>query len=148
MRGFGLLEIMMALVLLTIGMLSAARMLYVAASSASLSRSKGTAAIAAQDALESLAVLYRQNPSAPDLTVGRHGPTQTQVVNPVDGAVLNRYSILWDVTQVPDPRPGKILAARRVSITVTPALPGGASNSKPGMNKVLSISTVFGVRTQ
>jgi prepilin-type N-terminal cleavage/methylation domain-containing protein len=147
MRGFGLLEIMIALVVLTVGLLSAGKLLFVAASSASLARSKGTAAIAAQDALESLAALYQQNPSAADLTLGRHGPRQTQVVNPVDESILNRYSITWNVSSVPDPRPGKRLDAKLVAITITPTLPGGAANAKPGMNKVLNVSTIFSVRT-
>ena len=148
MRGFSLLETMIALVVLAVGLLSAGRLLFTVASSASLARSKGTAAVAAQDALESLAALYQQNPSALDLTMGRHGPRQTQVVNPVDGSILNRYSITWNVSSVPDPRPGKVLDAKLVAMTITPALPGGAANTKPGMNKVLNVSTVFGRRTQ
>jgi prepilin-type N-terminal cleavage/methylation domain-containing protein len=148
MRGFSLLEIMIALVVLTAGLLSAGKLLFVAASSASLARSKGAAAIAAQDALESLAALYQQDRSAADLTMGMHGPRQTQVVNPVDASILNRYSITWNVSSVPDPRPGKLLDAKLVAMTITPTLPGGAANAKPGMNKVLNVSTVFSMRTQ
>jgi prepilin-type N-terminal cleavage/methylation domain-containing protein len=148
MRGFSLLEIMIALVVLTLGLLSAGKLLFVTASSASLARSKGAAAIAAQDALESLAALYEQNPSASDLSVGRHGPRQIQIVNPVDESILNRYSIAWDVRPVPDPRPGKVADAKLVAMTVTPALAGGGSNSKPGMNKILNVSTVFSARTR
>jgi len=80
--------------------------------------------------------------------MGMHGPRQTQVVNPVDESILNRYSITWNVSSVPDPRPGKLLDAKLVAMTITPTLPGGAANAKPGMNKVLNVSTVFSMRTQ
>ncbi len=66
-QGFTLIEMMLALIILTFGLLTAGQLLYVAASSSSLARSKGTAAIAAQSLLESLASLYSQNPLAADL---------------------------------------------------------------------------------
>jgi len=143
MRGFSLIEMMISLVILTFGLLAAGQMLYTAAFSSSLARSKGIASIAAQDRLESLASLYRQDPSAVDLKLGNHGPDQAEVVNPADKSILNRYAVTWDVSLVPDPRPGTALNARLVKVTVTPALPGGASNSKPAMNKVLNVSTIL-----
>ncbi len=143
MRGFGLVEMMIALLVLIFGLLSAGHVLFVAASSGSLARSKGTAAIAAQSMLESLTGLYRQRPSTADLSLGSHGPRETEVVNPGDGSTLNRYSITWNVRSVPDPRPTRRLDARLVMVTVTPALPGGIPNSKPGLNKILSVSTIL-----
>ena len=73
MRGFSLIEMMLALIILTFGLLTVGQLLYVVASSSSLARSQGTAAIAAQGVLESLASLYSQNPSAADLAIGAHG---------------------------------------------------------------------------
>ena len=148
MRGFSLIEMMIALVLLTFGLLSAGQMLFIAASSGSLARSKGTAAIAAQDRLESLAAQYLRDPLAPELALGQHGPIQNEIVNPADAGILNRYRIEWRVAPVPDPRPGKLLDAKLIAVTVTPSLSGGALNNKPGLNKTLSISTIFSPRTQ
>ncbi len=144
MRGFGLIEIMISLVVLSFGLLTAGQMLFVAASSSSLARSKGAAAILAQDRLESLAGLYQQDPDNPDLLPGDHGPMETAVDNPADNAILNRYRIAWNVGTVPDPRPGRRLGAKRVSVTITPAIAGGAANSKPRMNKILNVSTILG----
>jgi len=134
---------MLALIILTFGLLAAGQLLYVAASSSSLARSKGTSTVAAQSVLESLASLYNQNPLAADLALGAHGPRQTVVVNPMDGTVLNRYDVNWIVENVSDPRPGKVLNARRVQATVTPVQIGGAGNIRPGLNKVLNIATIF-----
>jgi len=148
MRGFSLLEVMIALLVLTAGLLSAGQILFVAASSNSLARSKGAAAIVAQDILESLATDYQHDFSAADLVPGNHGPRLAQVKDPVDGRVLNCYSILWNVFPVPDPRPGKTLDAKLVTVTIAPALPNGEMNSKPGMNKILNVSTILSRRTR
>jgi len=144
MRGFSLIETMMALVVLAFGLLAAGQLLFVTASSASLARSKGTAAIAAQSRLESLAALYRQNPLAPDLAIGNHGPEETGFINPADETVLNNYRVEWNVSSVPDPRPNKILNAKLVRVKVTPSLLGMIENSKPRMNKVLNVTTILG----
>ena len=100
MRGFTLIEMMIALVVLTFGLLTAGQMLFIAASSGSLARSKGTAAIIAQHKLESLAGLYQQDPLTADLTLGDHGPEQTQIINPSNGTILNRNNIQWNVSSV------------------------------------------------
>ena len=147
-QGFTLIEMMLALIILTFGLLTAGQLLYVAASSSSLARSKGTAAIAAQSLLESLASLYSQNPSAADLALGSHGPRQAVVVNPTDGTVLNRYDVNWIVENVSDPRPGKALNARHVRATVTPVQIGGAENIRAGFNKVLNIDTILSQKTR
>ena len=73
-QGFSLIEMMLALIILTFGLLTAGQLLYVAAGSSSLARSKGTAALAAQSLLESLASLYSQNPLAADLALGSAWP--------------------------------------------------------------------------
>ncbi len=145
MRGFTLIEMMLALVVLTFGLLIAGQMLFVSASSGSLARSKGTAAILAQHKLESLAGLYQQDPSTADLALGNHGPEQTEIQNPANGTILNRNNITWSVSTVPDPR-GIIPVSKLVTVTVTPALPGGGENSKPALNKILNVTTIFSPR--
>lgn len=148
MRGFSLIEMMIALAVLTFGLLAAGSVLFIGASSGSLARSKGTAALAAQDKLESLAFLYLRDPLAGDLAMGYHGPVQTEVVNPVDAGVLNQYRIEWVVRSVPDPRPGKSLDAVLVVVTVSPELPGGNPNRKAGWNKTVVVSTILGQEMQ
>ena len=145
-QGFGLIEMLLALSITAFGLLAAGQLLYVAAGSNSLARSKSTAALAAQNMMESLGALYRQNPSAPDLTLGDHGPRSIQVANPTDGTILNRFNVTWVVENVPDPRPGKALDARLVRTTVTPVLDKGTENNQPGLNKILNVITVFSPR--
>ncbi len=142
-QGFSLIEIMIAVIVSTLGLLAAGQLIYVAASSGSLSRSKGTAAVVAQNKLECLADLYHRNKSDIDLALGSHGPEQTQVINPATGAVLNRYHISWIVSDVSDPRPGKVLDARQIRVTVTPIHSGGVRNTQVSLNKVLNVTTVF-----
>jgi hypothetical protein len=146
MRGFSLVETMVALFVLTFGLLSAGPMIFSAVASGMLAEAKGTAAVAAQDILESLADLYQANPEAADLALGRHS-RQTEVRNPSDGTILNRFEVAWTVAKIPDPRPGKELDARLVQVTVTPILSGGDVNRK-SFNKVLHISTVFSTQTR
>ena len=142
-NGFSLIETMIALVILTFGLLATTPLIYTAVRSGSLARAQSTAAIAAQNKLEALADLYARNPSAEDLMVGNHGPEQVQVVNPNNGSILNRYEIGWIISQVPDPRPGRILDARLVRVTVTPIRLDGTENSRPGFNKILNLGTIF-----
>ena len=142
-QGFSLIEMMLTLVIMTFGLLAIGQLLYVAAGSSSLARSKGTAAIAAQNHLESLRLLYGHNPLAPDLAPGSHGPRQSMVTNPMDGTVLNCYDVNWIVDSVPDPRPGKVPNAVRVRATLSPVQIGGTPNVRPGLNKVLNVTTIF-----
>jgi prepilin-type N-terminal cleavage/methylation domain-containing protein len=143
MKGFSLIEMTIALLVLTFGLLAGGQLLSLAASSDSLARAKGTAALAAQDMLEKLADLYRRDASAMDLALGHHGPTRTQIVNPVNGSVLNQYNIEWNVRSLPGFRSGRPLDARLVMVTVSPAYAGGQPNLKPGRNKVVSISSIL-----
>jgi prepilin-type N-terminal cleavage/methylation domain-containing protein len=142
-NGFSLIETMIALAILTFGLLAASPMIYTAVRSNSLARSQSTAGIAAQNKLELLAEVYRRNPSDKDLMPGSHGPDQIRIVNPNDESILNRYHIHWTVSLVPDPRPGRISDARLVQVAVTPIGLDGAENSRPGFNKILNISTIF-----
>jgi Tfp pilus assembly protein PilV len=141
--GFSFIELMMALIVLTFGLLAAGQLIYVAASSGSLANAKGSATIAAQNQLEYLSDLYRRDSSADDLALGNHGPLQTQIKNPVNGAILNRYAISWNVSLVSDPRPGKNIDARLVRVTIMPIQAEGGMNSRPPFNKILSINTIL-----
>ena len=142
-RGFSLVEVMIALIVATFGLLAAGQLLFIAMSSASLARSKGTAALAAGNILESLSDQYARDPSHEQLVTGSHGPQEIKVSNPNDGSVLNCYSITWTTGNVQDPRPGKIPDARHVLVTVTPIRPGGEVNYRPPWNKILHVSTIF-----
>ncbi len=143
--GFTLVEMLISLIVLTFGLLAAGQMIFVAMSAQSLARSKGTASMVAQDRLESLADLYRQNPAAAELTVGAHGPIQVQVTNPTNARILNRYDVAWNVAVVPDAR-GKVLSARAVHVTVTPINAAGAVNKKASLNKVINVTAIFSPR--
>lgn len=145
-QGFSLVEIMIALCVISFGLLAVGQLLYIAAGSNSLARSKSAAALAAQNVLESLEASYGQNPMAADLAIGRHGPRTIEVSNPEAGTLLNRFYAHWIVESVPDPRPGRNLKARQVRATVTPVQSDGSENSRPGLNKILNVSTLFSQR--
>ena len=146
--GFTLVEMVIALSILTFGLLAAGQMLYLSLSSSSLARSKGAAAIAVQDKLECLAEMYGQNSAASDLTEGGHGPVQVQVLNPVDGTILNCFKVTWVVNTIPDPRHDKVPSGLRVTVTAVPATAGGGNNSRISLNKVVSFTTLFSARAQ
>ncbi len=143
-EGFSLVETMIAMVILTFGLLAAGQLMYVAMASNSLSRSKGTAMTVGQDKLEFLSDLYRRDPANADLTNGDHGPEQVAVTNPNDSSIVNRFNVAWNVSTVPDPRAGKVLQARLVRVTVTPIQnTGTTANSKIGLNKVVNVTAIF-----
>jgi prepilin-type N-terminal cleavage/methylation domain-containing protein len=146
--GFTLIEMLIALVIMTAGLLSAGQLMYVAMASASLARSKGTAATVASDKLEFLADVFRRNRLDASLTDGDHGPEHVQVTNPNTGTALNRFRVQWTVSTVPDPRAGKVLQAKLVRVTVTPVRGADTTNNRMGLNKVVSISSIFGPRAQ
>jgi prepilin-type N-terminal cleavage/methylation domain-containing protein len=145
-QGFSLIEIMIALCITSFGLLAVGQLLYMAEGSNSLARSKSTAALAAQNVMESLETLYRKDPAAADIAFGGHGPRSIEVANPTDGTLLNRYHVSWVVEHVPDPRPGKVLDARLVRALVTPVRSDGSVNIQRGLNKVLNVTTVFSQR--
>ncbi len=140
-QGFSLIETLIALLLLTTGLLAAGQLIYSTFGSSSLARSKMTAAIAAQDAIEQLSALYARNPLADDFASGDHGPRQAEFPNPLDETVLNRYSVVWNIREIPDPRPGKKLNARIARITIIPEF------QQTRFNKILQVSTILGPET-
>ncbi len=67
-------------------------------------------------------------------------------MNPLTGAVLNRFSVAWQVSVVPDPRPGKSLIARQVVVTVMPINAANEANYKPYLNKAAVVAGIFSPR--
>ncbi len=119
-QGFSLIEMMLALIILTFGLLAAGSCYMLLPVPVRSPDPRGRQPLRLKAMLESLASLYGQNPSSRRSCSRSHGPRQTVVANPVDGTVLNRYDVNWTVENVSDPRPGKVLNARRVRATVTP----------------------------
>ena len=144
--GFTLIETLIAMLIMTFGLLAAGQMIYVAVGSASLARSKGSAAVVAQDKLEFLAARYSRDKSAADLTEGNHGPERVEILNPAVNNALNRFNVAWVVSTVSDPRAGKVIDARQVVVTVTPINAANAANLKAGFNKVVVVSAIFSPR--
>jgi hypothetical protein len=128
---------------MTFGLMAAGQMMFAAMSASSLARSKGNAAILAQNKIEFLEDVFRQNELAADLTVGDHGPEQIQITNPSTGTVLNRFSVVWNVSVLADPRAGKVLKARLVHVTISPIGSGTSANNQVAMNKIVNVTTVF-----
>ena len=144
--GFTLVETLIALIVLTFGLLAAGQLIFAAMGSASLSRSKGNAAAAAQGKLAVLADAFARDPKCAELTLGMHGPEHLEVMDRTSGRVLNRFGISWDVSEVPDPRPGKVIKARQVLITVSPVDDAGNPHFVPSLNKAVMIASVLGMR--
>ena len=143
-QGFSLIETMIGMFILTFGLLATGQLLFLATSSSSLARSKGSATIVAQNQLETLADLYRQSPASADLTVGNHGPNQVAVTS-YDGRTVNRFNVAWTVADVVTN--GKTLKAKQVVVTSTPIQSTGTTtNSRIGLNKVISLSSIFSAR--
>jgi len=143
--GFTLIETLIAMFILTFGLLATGQLIFAAMTSNSLARAKGSAAIVAQDRMEMLSDLYRQNSADSNLTTGSHGPVQVAVTNPVDSSILNRYNVAWTVAPVVTN--GKTLKALQVIVTATPiASTGTTTNLRTRLNKVVSISFVLSAR--
>jgi prepilin-type N-terminal cleavage/methylation domain-containing protein len=142
-EGFSLVETLVAMFIMSFGLMAAGQMMFAAMSASSLARSKGNAAILAQNKMEFLGDLFRQNQLSADLTDGNHGPEQIQITNPNTGAVLNRFNVAWNVSIVPDPRAGKVLKAKQVRVTISPIGSGTSANNQVGMNKIVNITSIF-----
>jgi prepilin-type N-terminal cleavage/methylation domain-containing protein len=146
-EGFSLIESLMAVLVLALGFMFVGPMMVNSTKSTSLARSKDTAGLAAALRLETLAALYKADPSHSDLTLGTHTPIVVEVTNPGDSSKVNRYNVEWTVGNVPDSRAGKVLKAVQVTATATPIGSGTATNVKVGQNKVVHITTIFSLRS-
>jgi hypothetical protein len=146
-EGFGLIESLIALLIMTFGLLAVGQLLFATIGGPTLARSKTAAATVAADKLRLLSEHYRQNTSGTDLTLGSHGPEFVAIQNP-NGGVLNRFSVSWVVENVPDPRAWKVLQARRLTVTVSPVLENGNDNRRVALNKVINMTAVVSPRVE
>jgi type II secretory pathway pseudopilin PulG len=142
-EGFSLVETLIAMIILTFGLMATGQMLASAIGGTTLARSKGSATMVAQDRLDFLSDAFRQDPNGADLTIGTHGPVQEDVINPSDSSIVNRYNVAWAVTAIVDPRPGFLNKAKQVTVTVTPIGSGTTVNNQVLLNKVINITAVF-----
>lgn len=147
-EGFSLVESLIALLIMSTGMLAIAQLMLVSFSGPTLARSKSAAAIVANDKLRFLAARYRVDPDDASLTLGAHGPEQVAIQNPSNGGTMNRFSVNYTVATVPDPRAWKVLQARMISLTVTPIGTDGNDNRKVMQNKVLNMTTIVSARVE
>jgi prepilin-type N-terminal cleavage/methylation domain-containing protein len=140
--GFTIIEILFALLILAFGLLAAGQMIFVALSSASLARSKSNAALLAQDKIEFLADLHRREPESPLLSEGNHGPDLVQIRGS-GASTLDRYSVTWEVSAVPDARKGVRPIAKGIRVTVLPVDSDGRENKRIRLNKPVIVSSIF-----
>jgi prepilin-type N-terminal cleavage/methylation domain-containing protein len=145
--GFSLVESLIALLIMSFGLLAVGQLMFASIGGPTLARSKTAAATVADDKLRLLAEHYRQNPAGADLTLGSHGPEFVAVQNP-NGGVLNRFSLNWTVANVPDPRAWRVLQARQLTVTVSPVREDGNANRQVSLNKVLSMTAIVSARIE
>jgi len=142
--GFSLVELIIAILILTFGLLSAAQLLTITIKLDALARSKNIAALAAQNKLDYLSDLYRHNPEAEELTIGTHQAEEMiEILNPLNQNVLNRYKITWFVGDIPDPRSGINLPGRILSVQATPMLTENLENTSSFQNKTTIFNAVI-----
>jgi prepilin-type N-terminal cleavage/methylation domain-containing protein len=146
--GFSLIEVLIALLVLALGVALGAELIRLAAQSSSLAGAQGAAATCAENKMSVLRDSYRQDPQTVDLNIGTHGPEEILISNPSAGRILNRFQVSWRVDNVPDPRPGKALEARRIQVTVLPVDAAGSRHDVSGMNKVVVLSSIVSGRSQ
>jgi prepilin-type N-terminal cleavage/methylation domain-containing protein len=144
--GFTLIEMLVALIILSFGLLAGGQLTCLALKSRTLARSKALAAIAAQSKIEFLSDRYQADPDNPEVQNGAHGREVVTVMDPGVNTDLNRFAISWELTYVEDPRPGKVLRARKIAVTVTPIGMGDEVNLKAWQNKAVSVTSVFSLR--
>jgi Tfp pilus assembly protein PilV len=142
-EGFTITETLIALVVLTFGLLAAGPLMFSSIASTMLARSKTAAVVAAQAKLEDLESRYGQVPELEELKPGEHGPIQTKVVDPKNNTEINRFELTWEVATIPDPRDGKILAGRLITVRATPITSDGRRNFKAHQNKSTSVTGII-----
>ena len=147
-RGFTLVEVLAALLILSYGLLSVGQLIFYSVSSLSLARYKENAIVLAQNKLTTLGSLYRRDPSHASLAAGVHGPEEISIENPLNNNVINHFRLHWNVSPLLDPRPHtlrkKALKGRKVTVSVSPVSTLGDLNKKTNLNNVTSITAVLG----
>ena len=147
-RGFTLVEVLAALLILSYGLLSVGQLIFHSVSSLSLARYKENAIVLAQNKLTTLGSLYRRDPSHASLAAGVHGPEEISLQNPLNNNVINRFRLHWNVSPLLHPRPHtlrkKALKGRKVTVSVSPISTLGDLNKKTNLNNVTSITAVLG----
>ena len=142
--GVTLVELLIAVFILSFGLLAAAQLLAMTLRLDALSRLKSTSVPAAQNEIERLADLYRRNPASEELTVGTHHAKELiEIRNPATQNVLNRYKITWTVGGIPDPRPGVDLPCRTISVRAIPMLTEREENPNLFHNKATTLNAVI-----
>jgi len=142
--GFSLVEVMVAVFILSFGLLAAAQVLTMALVLEAQARSKSAATLSAQNKLERLSDLYRRNPEEEELTIGTHQAEElTEIRNPLTQSVLNRYKITWLVSGLADPRPGMDIKGRVISVRATPMLTESAESPHSFINKAITLNAVI-----
>jgi hypothetical protein len=142
-RGFSLIESLIAVFMLTFGLLATGQILYTAAGLGHLARSKSTAVIAAQNTLEFLSDLYERNPDAAEFAPGKHGPIQNQVVNPVTGQILNQYNISWISEIIADTHSAGSPHGLILRVEATPISASGQKAPHSLLTKTLTVTLLI-----
>lgn len=140
--GFTLIEVLVAMLILSLGLLATGQVIFIALSSASTARSQGSAALVAQDKLEFLGDLCRRNPDAAELSVGQHDGGEVQF-DGGGGLILNRFAVSWTVSDLGDPRDGVRLHGKMISVRASPVDLTGQRNERVLLNKTVEITSVF-----
>jgi prepilin-type N-terminal cleavage/methylation domain-containing protein len=140
-NGFSLIEVLIGLSLATFCLLAMGQLFYSSTVCTTLSRSKGSAILAARNKLEILSDLYSRNPLHADLTPGHHGPEEVSVINPRDNSILDHFRLTWIVGGVADPRPLKKTIAREVQVSVVPIHANGTLLRSPYFSGSIHLST-------
>jgi type II secretory pathway pseudopilin PulG len=142
-RGFGLIEILIALMVAILGFLAAGQLLYAVLGAATLARSQETTALAARNKMDDLSAIYLRNPAHEDLSPGNHGPQTVTTVNPFDDIVLNRHSITWTAGEIPDPRKDRTHAAILVRIRAQPVYNNNTPVNAPPSSGPIILTAVL-----
>jgi len=143
-EGFSLVEVMIAVFILTVGLLAAAQVLTMATILETHARLKSTATLVAKNELDRLADLYRRNPESDELTIGEHQSNELmEIWNPITKNVLNRYKITWFVSGIPDARPGIGLNGCIISVRAIPMLTESAEGQNTFINKAIIHSAII-----
>lgn len=121
-RGFSLIEALIALFILSVGLLSVAQLMMVSLDRSEAAKYDSKAIQLAQAKVEELRLLFGRSVDSgqtpPDLSTGSHGPITVELENP-DNRIQNhrRFQVSWNVTDLD-------AGQKAVVVTVTPVAAG------------------------